>query len=80
LTINQVADYELFQNFDNIGMQNGGWTSRWQGFEGNSMWLGENRRMSNATSILDGLKNLKENIDFIYPKYSSFKNTTKIQF
>lgn len=44
------------------------------------MWLGENRRMSNATSILDGLKNLKENIDFIYPKYSSFRNTTKIQF
>lgn len=70
--------HELFLNYDNIGMQNGGWTSRWQGFEGNSMWTGQNRRLSNASSILDGLKNLDEDFDIVYPKYSSFTNTTKI--
>jgi len=31
---------ELFQNFDDIGLQCGGWSLRWQGFEGNPMWTG----------------------------------------
>ena len=49
---------EIFRNFDDIGLQNGGWTLRWQGFEGNSQWEGSNRQSSNASSILDALKGL----------------------
>ena len=44
---------ELFRKFDNIGMQNGGWSVRWQGFEGNDFWSGDNKVKSNASSILD---------------------------
>jgi beta-glucosidase len=40
-------------------MQSGGWSLRWQGFEGNSQWLGENKKLSNASSILDALVGLK---------------------
>lgn len=38
ININGLARNELFRSFDDIGMQNGGWTLRWQGFEGNSQW------------------------------------------
>lgn len=31
----------VYQDFDNIGAQNGGWSLRWQGFEGNRYWDGE---------------------------------------
>jgi hypothetical protein len=37
-------------------MQSGGWSARWQGFEGNVMWEGENKKKSNASSISDALK------------------------
>jgi beta-glucosidase len=40
-------------------MQNGGWSLRWQGFEGESQWKGENKKNSQASSILDALVNLK---------------------
>jgi hypothetical protein len=40
IDINQLAKHEMFLNYDNIGMQCGGWTSRWQGFEGNPIWKG----------------------------------------
>ena len=33
--INRGTNIILFRNFDNIGMQNGGWTVRWQGVLGN---------------------------------------------
>jgi beta-glucosidase len=39
ININGMARNELFRSFDDIGMQNGGWSLRWQGFEGNSQWL-----------------------------------------
>ncbi len=39
-------------------MQNGGRSSRWQGFEGNSQYEEENKQKANASSILDALKNL----------------------
>ena len=62
ININGLARNELFRNFDDIGMQNGGWTLRWQGFEGNSLWEGENRKSSNASSILDGLNHLGQKV------------------
>jgi beta-glucosidase len=54
INVNHLSKNILFLNFDNIGMQCGGWTIRWQGFEGNDMWRG-NGKDANATSILDGL-------------------------
>jgi beta-glucosidase len=39
-----VGDQErLYQSFNNIGMQCGGWSLRWQGFEGNGLWEGRNK-------------------------------------
>lgn len=70
--------YELFLNYDNIGMQSGGWTGRWQGFEGNPLWQGENKKSSNATSIVDGLKNINPKFNLIHPNYTTFTDTTKI--
>jgi hypothetical protein len=37
-------------------MQCGGWTVRWQGFEGNDFYQNTNRLTTNASSILDALK------------------------
>jgi beta-glucosidase len=57
----------LFRNFDNIGMQCGGWTVRWQGFEGNDFWKDSNKQSSNASSILDALKSIqaKNNVNYL---------------
>ena len=33
--LNRQTRVQLFRNFDNIGMQCGGWTVRWQGVLGN---------------------------------------------
>lgn len=59
-------------------MQNGGWTGRWQGFEGNPLWQGDNKKKSNASSILDGLKNLNQKFNIVHPNYTTFTDTTKI--
>lgn len=32
ININNLAKDELFLSYDNIGMQSGGWSLRWQGF------------------------------------------------
>lgn len=56
ININRLTRVELFRNFDNIGMQSGGWSVRWQGFEGNDFWKDKNKASSNASSILDALK------------------------
>ncbi len=45
-------------------MQAGGWSSRWQGFEGNPIWSGDNKKNSNASSIVDGLKGLNQKVFF----------------
>lgn len=59
ININRLTRIELFRNFDNIGMQCGGWTVRWQGYEGNDFWKDKNKQSSNASSILDALKTLQ---------------------
>ena len=57
----------LYLNYDNIGMQSGGWSLRWQGFMGNGLWQGDAKTKSNASSIMDGLVGLKQNVNvFIY--------------
>src|ERR1700733_13723411 len=61
-------------------MQCGGWSVRWQGFEGNDFWSGTNKNMCNASSILDALTGLQKKNPFtmIYPNYSSFTNEASI--
>jgi beta-glucosidase len=46
-------------------MQCGGWSVRWQGFEGNSQWKGQSKVSSNASSILDALEGLKQKVCLI---------------
>lgn len=58
--LNRLTRIQLFRNFDNIGMQAGGWSVRWQGFEGNDFWTDLNKNTSNATSLLDALKSLQK--------------------
>jgi beta-glucosidase len=57
-------------------MQCGGWTVRWQGVEGNLYWTGDLKTKSNASSILDALKNVQKtnNFEIIFPNYSSLTN------
>lgn len=58
--LNGLTKTQLYRNFDNIGMQCGGWTVRWQGYQGNEFWSGDNKVSSNASSILDALLELKK--------------------
>lgn len=48
-------------------MQCGGWTVRWQGFEGNDFWKDSNKQSSNASSILDALRSIqaKNNVNYL---------------
>lgn len=64
--MNRLTKIELFRNFDNIGMQCGGWTVRWQGYEGNDFWKDKNKQSSNASSILDALKTLQSKNNVIH--------------
>ncbi len=52
-------------------MQNGGWTVRWQGFEGNDFWKDKNKQSSNASSVLDALKTLQAKNNVILLLFSS---------
>lgn len=40
-------------------MQCGGWSLRWQGFNGNDLWSGQNKVSSNASSIFDAFTSFK---------------------
>lgn len=79
--INRLTRIQLFRNFDNIGMQCGGWTTRWQGVEGNEFWTGDLKAKSNASSILDALKALqaRNNFELIYPNYTNINNEITIE-
>jgi len=59
-------------------MQSGGWSLRWQGFEGNSQWKGENKKNSNASSILDALEGLKQKFEIVRPNYTTFTEQTRV--
>lgn len=63
-------------------MQNGGWSLRWQGFEGNDLWSGANKVSSNASSVLDAFANFKNSsgakYTMLYPNYSSVTNEISI--
>ena len=63
--LNGLTKTQLYRNFDNIGMQCGGWTVRWQGYQGNEFWAGDNKQASNATSVLDALLALQKSAKVI---------------
>lgn len=58
--LNGLTKIQLYRNYDNIGMQCGGWTVRWQGYQGNEFWAGDNKASSNATSLLDALQQVQK--------------------
>ncbi len=69
----------LYLSYDNIGMQNGGWSIRWQGFEGNHYWSDQYKQMSRASSILDGLYEfLDENVSILKPDYGDMNDLNNI--
>jgi len=81
ININRLTKLELFRNYDNIGIQAGGWSVRWQGFMGNDFWTGANKQQSNASSILDALTLLKKrggNYTLVYPNYTTFTDEVRI--
>lgn len=63
-------------------MQCGGWSLRWQGFNGNDLWSGQNKVSSNASSILDAFTNFKNSagakFTMLSPNYSSTTNEVTI--
>ena len=65
-----------FQDFDNIGAQNGGWTVAWQGYNGNFFWADEHKKSSHSSSILDALKTRIDpsKTELLYPAYSNSSN------
>lgn len=80
ININRLTKLQLYRNYDNIGMQAGGWSVRWQGFMGNDFWNGTNKAQSNASSILDALTLLKKRGPFslVYPNYTNPNDEVKI--
>lgn len=78
--INRLTKIQLYRNFDNIGMQCGGWTVRWQGVEGDEFWRGDLKTKSNASSILDALKNIQKqnNFELVFANYSNLNNEVTI--
>ena len=69
----------VYQDFDNIGAQNGGWTLRWQGFEGNQWWQGANKESSHATSILESLKSKYTGATFFHTTYSDPTDMNEVE-
>ncbi|CAD8161610.1 unnamed protein product [Paramecium octaurelia] len=64
------GEYKLFSDYDNIGAQNGGWTIRWQGYNGNDYWTGDLKVQSKASSILDAIKTRFQDAEIHHPKYT----------
>lgn len=79
--LNRLTKIQLFQSYDNIGMQCGGWSVRWQGWEGNDFWTGDLKAKANASSILDALKAIQKinNMEIIFPNYTSLTNEVSIE-
>ena len=50
----------LMGAYDDIGVQNGGWTINWQGQKGNGFWPNgsQDKKDAHATSIYDGLQGI----------------------
>lgn len=79
--LNGLTKIRLFRSYDNIGMQCGGWSVKWQGIEGNDFWTGDLKTKSNASSILDALKLLQKvnNFELIFPNYTNINSEIAIE-
>ncbi len=64
----------LLGDYDDIGVQNGGWTVTWQGQKGNKYWRrgSKEKQLSFATSLLDGVKALLGKDTHFYEGEKSF--------
>lgn len=64
----------LLGDYDDIGVQNGGWTVVWQGQKGNKYWSSGSleKQLSFATSLLDGVKALLGKDTHYYEGEKSF--------
>ena len=58
LKAEKIKNVILMGDYDNIGLQNGGWTITWQGVDNNKYWEfgSEWKKQSGATSIKDGIE------------------------
>ncbi|CAD8100354.1 unnamed protein product [Paramecium sonneborni] len=72
------GQYQIFQDYNNIGAQNGGWTIRWQGYNGNDYWTGNLKDQSQATSILDAIKTRFQEAQIHHPQYNDPTNYNAI--
>lgn len=83
-TIDQLYDTgdretNIYQNYDNIGAQTGGWTISWQGIQGNLFWEegSSYKATSGAASILDSIEVAFPNATLLYPNYGDSSATTE---
>lgn len=60
----------IYQNYNNIGAQSGGWSMAWQGTEGNTLWQDENKTTSGAMTIYEGLKAAFPDATLLMPTYN----------
>jgi beta-glucosidase len=68
----------VYQDFNNIGAQNGGWSVAWQGYEGNFFWNGDLKTQSHASSILDALYELEYKPTLLFPQYADPTNANAV--
>lgn len=63
----------VYQHFDDIGSQNGGWSLRHQGFKGNEFFSGKYEDGTRASSILDAIKARFESseVEILHTTYKS---------
>lgn len=84
-TIEQIYDgassriNTVYQDFNNIGAQNGGWALRWQGFEGNQYWEGDFKEQSHATSLLDAVSSRVDSKSVLHPTYADPTDMDEVQ-
>ena len=69
----------VYQDYDNIGVQNGGWSLRWQGFEGNQWWSGDYKTQTHASSILDAFKTRFNEATLLYPTYDNAESQESVE-
>lgn len=82
-SVNQYnREKEVYQYFDDIGVQSGGWTVVWQGVAGNRPWEGEYKRSARASSLLDGIEKVlggAKDVRILHTSYSDRRNMALVE-
>ena len=73
----------VYQHFNDIGSQNGGWSLRHQGFKGNEFFSGKYEDGTRASSILDAIKarfaSEDSNVKILHTTYTSATDMDEIK-